>query len=166
MSSLLWKAIFLVIFISFYFFSSTFSGTHVPTMRTSSYAPGLVSLALSDPLLRFSREFRMCSTQYFTSLLFPLLLRGSTSCLPFRCQTALRVLAFHLILIKFFSLSYSVYARSWPCKGLYFYSLRKLNTYVKRPSAFFSSISVVRQTQFLEFLKTEEKETTRFFFWP
>ena len=38
-------------------------------MRTSSYAPGLVSLALSDPLLRFSREFRMCSTQYFTSLL-------------------------------------------------------------------------------------------------
>ena len=33
------------------------------------FFPALVSLALSAPLLQFSREFRMWSTQYFTSLL-------------------------------------------------------------------------------------------------
>ena len=33
------------------------------------FFPALVSLALSAPLLRFSREFRMWSTLYFTSLL-------------------------------------------------------------------------------------------------
>ena len=37
-------------------------------------------------------------------------------------QTALRVLAFHLILIKLLSFSYSVYAQFWLCKFILLYS--------------------------------------------
>ena len=38
-SSLLWKPTFLFMFISFYYFSSTFSGTHVRTVRVQVATP-------------------------------------------------------------------------------------------------------------------------------
>ena len=36
--------------------------------------------------------------------------------------------------------------------------------YIKRPSPFFSSFSVVQQTQIFRIFKNQEKETTRFIF--
>ena len=101
----------------------------------------------------------MWSTQYFTSLLN----ERQHFLFTVRYQTALRVLAFHLLLIIFLSFSYSV-TLDPSLVILYFYTLRELNTYIKRPSPFFSSFSVVRQTQFFGIFKKHEKEMTRFIF--
>ena len=94
---------------------------------------------------------------------------GSASCLPFRHQTALTLLAFHLILIKFLSFSYSVYDQYTisirsvydpVLVNLYFYTLRELNTYIN----FFFVWCCPTDPVFWHFFKKQEKETTRFIF--
>ena len=73
-------------------------------------------------------------------------MRGSTSCSPFRCQAAPYRVSLSLIFCQCHLITY--YTLDPGLVNLYFYTLREPNNYIKRASPFFSSFSVVRQTQF------------------
>ena len=146
-------------FISFYFFLLNVFGYVRANRGYKQLRPCLVSLALSVPLLpllRFSQEFRMWSTQYFTSLLNDRQHFLFTVSLSDSAQTL--SLSFNFDQIQLVT----QYTFDPVLANLYFYTSRELNTYIN----FFFVQCRPTDPVFWHFLKKQEKETTRFiFFW-